>query len=326
MDNMDSNILKYQNDTVSIIIPVYNMEKYVEKTILSILNQSYSSFEVIIIDDGSTDDSYSICKKYADEDQRIKLYSQANSGVSAARNAGIKYANGKYLIFVDSDDELLENSIQSRIATLSNAELIITDFYDYYEDSDSLICEREINNTTLKSKQMIKELIFPRKFGYQGYLWNKLFLTQIIKKNRIFFDETIHYNEDRLFIYMYLKKCKHVQIINEKTYKYVHHINSKMWDAEHEVFDDKILTELDAFEIIKKDNVNPKNDIYYLCCFDIYMAVHKILKKNIVEENIKRELNTISKNNYNSFLFGICSISFLFRKFVILFHRKRYIN
>ena len=312
---------------ISVIVPVYNTEKYIEKCLDSIISQDMKDIEVIVVNDGSTDNSEEIIKKYVEQyPDKVKLYTQVNGGLSSARNYGISKATGKYLCFVDSDDELLENSIQSRIATLSNAELIITDFYDYYEDSDSLICEREINNTTLKSKQMIKELIFPRKFGYQGYLWNKLFLTQIIKKNRIFFDETIHYNEDRLFIYMYLKKCKHVQIINEKTYKYVHHINSKMWDAEHEVFDDKILTELDAFEIIKKDNVNPKNDIYYLCCFDIYMAVHKILKKNIVEENIKRELNTISKNNYNSFLFGICSISFLFRKFVILFHRKRYIN
>ena len=88
----------------SFVIPMYNSEKYITETVCSILNQTYSDFEVIIVNDGSTDNSYSICKEIADNDKRVKLYNNTNNGVAYSRNYGIKNALGDYIIFLDSDD------------------------------------------------------------------------------------------------------------------------------------------------------------------------------------------------------------------------------
>ena len=100
------------NDLISVVVPVYNVEKYLKKSIESIINQTYKNLEIIIIDDGSSDDSYNVCKKYKEIDSRIILIHTENKGVSHARNLGLSKANGKYLIFIDSDDYIEDNMIE----------------------------------------------------------------------------------------------------------------------------------------------------------------------------------------------------------------------
>lgn len=100
---------------VSIIVPVYNNEKYIERCLNSILNQTYTNIQIIVINDGSTDNSYKICKKYAEQDNRIFLISQKNSGVSSARNTGLKEAKGEVLSFIDSDDWVHERFIEDNL-------------------------------------------------------------------------------------------------------------------------------------------------------------------------------------------------------------------
>ena len=92
------------NDTVSIIVPIYNKEKYLEKCLDSILGQTYRDLEIILVDDGSTDNSLAICQRYAEKDPRIKIYHKPNGGVSSARNLGLEKSTGKYISFVDPDD------------------------------------------------------------------------------------------------------------------------------------------------------------------------------------------------------------------------------
>ncbi len=115
----------------SIIIPLFNSEKYIEKTLESISNQNFNDFEVIIINDGSTDNAAAICEKYCLNDQRFKLYNQSNQGVSIARNEGIKLAKGKYLLFIDADDfidgQYLENLQKEQLKHPQS--FVVLDFY-----------------------------------------------------------------------------------------------------------------------------------------------------------------------------------------------------
>ena len=126
-----------ENNLISIIVPIYNSENYIKKCLDSILAQTYSNLEVILIDDGSTDNSYNICKDYQKKDNRIVLLQQKNAGVSRARNHGLEVAKGEYIGFVDSDDyiepemyEILLNSIIE-----SNSKIAICNYY--YENEDS---------------------------------------------------------------------------------------------------------------------------------------------------------------------------------------------
>ena len=123
--------MKEKKDLISVVIPVYNTEKYLKECIDSVINQSYNNLEIILVDDGSTDNSLEICNKYADMDKRIKVIHKNNGGLSDARNVGIENANGKYITFVDSDDfiendmyELLYNDVCE-----NNAEIAGCDYY-----------------------------------------------------------------------------------------------------------------------------------------------------------------------------------------------------
>ena len=102
---------------VSIIVPVYNVEKYLDKCMVSILCQSYKNIEVIIVNDGSTDKSLNICNKWKEKDSRIEMFSQPNKGLSSARNKGLKYAKGEYVLFVDSDDWISINMVDKMVNT-----------------------------------------------------------------------------------------------------------------------------------------------------------------------------------------------------------------
>ncbi|MBQ8784417.1 MAG: glycosyltransferase family 2 protein [Alphaproteobacteria bacterium] len=106
--------------TVTVVIPVYNVEKYLEQCLDSVINQTYKDIEIICINDGSTDNSITILEKYALSDNRIKIISQTNQGISAARNAGIKVATGKYITFLDSDDFLSRDAIEKMVTAIEN--------------------------------------------------------------------------------------------------------------------------------------------------------------------------------------------------------------
>ena len=126
------------NDTVSIIVPIYNKEKYLEKCLDSILGQTYRDLEIILVDDGSTDNSLAICQRYAEKDPRIKIYHKPNGGVSSARNLGLEKSTGKYISFVDPDDFIHSEFIErlEMMLVQSDAEIAYCKMLDVWEGSD----------------------------------------------------------------------------------------------------------------------------------------------------------------------------------------------
>ena len=184
---------------VSVIIPIYNRQKYLARCFDSIINQTVSDLEVILVDDGSADDSGRICDVYAEKDKRFRVIHKENGGVSSARNSGIDMMSGDYCCFVDSDDYVFENFI---FVLLNNLKL---------HNCDISVCglsktdaAMNSNSVTVLNHSEAQLSLFNERDGIKGYIGGKLFKTDIIKKKNIRFDENQALAEDLLFLFDYL--------------------------------------------------------------------------------------------------------------------------
>lgn len=203
-------------ELVSVIIPVYNGEKYLNECIKSICKQTYKNIEVIIIDDGSTDDTHNICDSWAAKDSRIIVIHKNNEGVSAARNDGIKRSTGKYLYFCDSDDLVNKNCIEvlHRAITNSNADMALCTYADISEYNREPI--EKLTSSTVDGDNILLLIMSDKR--YAGYLWNKMFRRDMI--NGIRFDTRLKYCEDLVFCLKYLEKVNYGVMVSESLYYY----------------------------------------------------------------------------------------------------------
>lgn len=174
--------------SISVVVPVYNVEKYLGACIQSILDQTYTDFELILVDDGATDTSGTICDDYAEKDSRIIVIHKKNGGLSDARNAGIQQASGKYMIFVDSDDYIENNTLQDvfMLAEQHQADLVIFGYYaDVFNKNGTIESHKNNgNDSILEDHISIAKAIVPLKRNFVfDTCCNKLYLTDVIKKN-----------------------------------------------------------------------------------------------------------------------------------------------
>ena len=186
---------------ISIIIPVYNSENYLRECLDSITKQTFTDFEVLLINDGSTDKSGIICDEYAAKDSRFKVFHKENGGVSSARNLGLHNAKGEWITFVDSDDLIEEDALKNFI--LTNSDQI--DFFLF--GVKKLIDEKEVTFFYFENDQVFSVLEFINKYPLCQYFaepWSKFFKSSIIKINNITFDESLSWGEDSLFNVQYL--------------------------------------------------------------------------------------------------------------------------
>lgn len=230
---------------VSIIIPVFNSERYLHDLLDSVISQDYSNVEIICINDGSTDSSEKILCEYASNYNHIKVTSIQNKGVSAARNLGISLSSGNYIYFCDSDDILHKSLISVLVRNIDGAELSFVDFIKY----DGVFSETE-DSEKLDKKEFTKIVL-----EGNGYLWNKLFVASIIKENNIRFYENIRNREDLIFIFEYLKFVKTVGKNSSKLYFYRLNENGA---ANIDKFTESKITSCIAqgklIDIVEKDN------------------------------------------------------------------------
>ena len=210
---------------ISVIVPVYNVEKYVKRCIDSILNQTYKNLEVILINDGSTDKSGYICDMYARKDDRIKVIHQMNKGVSKARDSGIKESSGEYILFIDSDDWIECNALE---VLMNNVKYEEIDILIYGYKMEFIQKDNKKTKIVTPEKKFYKTVLdylddfdIYRTNGLFGYCWNKMYKADIIRKNKVFFGEFI-FPEDLYFNFKVLSYCKNIKIINESFYHYMH--------------------------------------------------------------------------------------------------------
>ena len=216
------------NQLISIIIPVFNAEKYLRQCLDSILAQTYTNYEVVIINDGSTDKSGDIIDDYGKYDDKIHPYHRNNGGVSSARNFGISVASGEYICFIDADDIICNNYLDILYTAIQKgADSSIAGFkhIDVPQDKEIIVVpqKEEIKNLN----DSILDFLDFEKPDWQRYLWNRLFKMSIIKKNNIRFREDIYYKEDGVFLVDYLCKSNGlVSYSNQIIYYYSQNQNS----------------------------------------------------------------------------------------------------
>lgn len=208
---------------ISVIVPVFRVEKYIEKCIQSLQKQTFSDFEIILIDDGSDDQSGSLCDLAAQNDSRILVIHQKNAGVSAARNSGIQIAKGNYIVFVDSDDYVSDTYLENLMSAAVTSDYVATGCYVQKPDMRWEKWSNHENKLTLN--QIIQE---PEKIKDvpMGMIYARRYKRSIIQDNAIRFDETIKRGEDVLFNIHYLKVCKEIEIVDVNDYSVCHRNDS----------------------------------------------------------------------------------------------------
>lgn len=292
---------------ISIIIPVYNKEDYLSECIDSIINQSYKNLEIIIIDDGSTDRSVEIIKRYESLDRRIKFFKQENLGVSSARNLGIENSTGEFITFVDSDDWVDLYMYEKMIEKINkfNADLIMCSFIREYKDRkeyeklpferEELLCDKDINN------KLILNMISKLDDGLDsimGSVWRCIFRKDIILKNNILFDTDISISEDLLFCIKYLRICNKVYVYNEALYNYRFTTGSALNRYDSELWEKQLLINKKIINIFNNNmSFQLRERLYSRLLFvsinSIFNIYHKDNKENVLDKykKVKRILN-----------------------------------
>ena len=293
------------NGLISIIVPVYNTDKYLKKCLNSIINQTYKNLEIILIDDGSTDDSGNICDNYAKKDNRIIVKHTKNNGVSTARNIALDIAKGDYITFVDSDDYIDKNMYELMINKMvaSQSDICICAFCKEDNNGNPI---KPIKNDPKEGHYIFDRIDFPNEIHFNsnimGYTWNKVYNNRLIKKNKIRFNRDFKMTEDSLFnmeIFDSNKKFK-CCYINSNFYHYViyQHDNITNYNMSNMSFFKVIKLEID---ILKQNNLDyhflMESFVTNFTKVKFYINKYKIIKNDdyyIIEEKFKNYKNNIS--------------------------------
>lgn len=280
---------------ISIIVPIYNVEEFLPRCIESILNQTFTDFELILVDDGSPDNSGAICDEYSQKDNRIRTIHKVNEGVSKARNYGLKTCCGKYVTFVDSDDFVEKNWLKDIHTVIKECEDVEIVKWGYYMEMDAhtktYVSDKkyELHST----EEMLKT---NDKFNYSGFLWNSMFKKEILCN--LFFDETLNYCEDHIFSYTAFQRCKSMCILDTPYYHYVIHNSNSLSDVRNpytviNAANKELEIRLQILKYEDKDTINA-----YLACIEKSIQICYI---NIKELYKRKEFNLYLNNNITHF-------------------------
>lgn len=203
---------------LSIVIPVYNVEEYLNACVDAVRNQTFNDWELILVDDGSTDNSYCMASDYAKTDSRIKAFSNEHKGVSAARNLGVSLAKSEYVMFVDSDDTIEPYACECLVDAMQGFDFAVSAYKTVYSDGKSVVHNIESFSGSMESFcQTIDSYL--SESVLQGPCW-KVYKRDIILQNRIMFPENMSFGEDAFFVYTYLNCIESINVIAKPTYNY----------------------------------------------------------------------------------------------------------
>ncbi len=295
---------------VSVIIPAYNSEKFLAKCIDSILNQTYSDFELLLINDGSTDTTANICENYLEKDSRVKVYHQQNSGPSTARNTGLKYAQGKWIVFVDSDDYLDNDYLESLFLNECKVDLAIGGYKKNLKNKITSCMPPQ--EDFLKTNEVATFFFELEKQNFFDYTWGKALKKEIIDKHKLSFNPSYVYGEDKIFVFNYLKHIQSLSMVPVDGYNYILNdtgLSSKIYGYnEIKTWHDNLMELYDdihnLFSINKEQSNELKYDsIRYYTLYKLQVLFDnkfKTSKKEIITE-IKAILKEFATNdNFNT--------------------------
>lgn len=284
--------MRLLQEKISVIVPIYNVEDYLHRCVDSIINQTYTNLEIILVDDGSPDNCLKICDEYAKKDSRIKVVHKKNGGLSDARNAGLEIATGEYIGFVDSDDyislyfyEKLMNVIK-----VSGSDIVECGVKKFTENNEI----NDVENSKLDFKifnkfEAMQNLIMNKILSVT--VWNKLYKKDVIDKLRFKVGKT---NEDNFFTYLAFDNANKISKLDDELYYYLQRENSIMGESYKLNRLDEIEAKYERFKFIEKNYKNltllAKKDVMFGCLY-----AYQQLLKNGQERDIKKGKYILNK-------------------------------
>ena len=261
---------------VSVIVPVYNGEKFIEECIKNVLNQTLEEFELIIINDGSTDNTLDICKRNSEIDKKIRIINQENEGVSSARNKGIEQSNGEYICFVDCDDKIEDNYLEELYNTCEENNVKISCCtIESIDNKGNIISSRFMEDGYYKKIDALDEL-----FKFRGLNWGpcgKLFHKSLIKGNLKF--PNLHVYEDLSFVYKAIYSSEGIYFTNKCKYYYIHRHNVGAMDKFIKYPTTDVITiSYEILEFIKKQSLPIWDTSFYGVISQVIMYINDINK------------------------------------------------
>lgn len=268
-----------KNCKISFIVPVYNSSKYIEKCLKSISSQTYSNIEIIVIDDGSTDDSYELCKKIQQKDSRIKIIKQSNKGQSISRNIGIEIASGEWVCFIDSDDWIDNDLCEKSIMYLNdNIEIFFFGYYDVVDSNISVNARykstgkitkydnKSINNIKLSTlDQTLCKNIF------SGVPWGKFYRRKVLLDFNIRFKDDVKIYEDSLFVFEFMTHVNNAISIDYPMYYYRTSENSVCKRYRYNAFEETLNNIKYFNKIINEEKSESLYDAYYIYVINCFL-------------------------------------------------------
>lgn len=311
------------NELVSVIVPVYNVEKYLNKCIDSLINQTYKNIEILLIDDGSTDKSGKICDSLKNKYKNIKVYHKENGGLSDSRNYGIEKAKGKYVMFIDSDDYIDCDFIQKLLYSLINNNSDICSGAKKYEHYSKITIINDGDGFSLSSKETLKKMIL--KQDIDNSVCDKIFKKELF--DNIKFPENRYY-EDIATTYKLMLNSVYISHVNHVYYHYVMRSNSiSKEEFNYKQFDSLLFTMQQKKDIVRiyPDLLLECNANYYLELMSTLRRINKSTnKKNFKVENkkikklFKVDFINIMKNPYIPIYKKIMAIFIYFNFYKLL--------
>ncbi len=301
-DKMPNRKTITENILVSVVVPIYNVEKYLQKCLTSICNQTYKNLEILLINDGTKDNSLKICNETAKKDERIKVISQKNGGLSKARNTGLKEATGEYICFIDSDDFVDSHYIEYMLTNIleNDADICACDFYYINENGDTW------SKNIIKSNQIFTNIeaicdILSEEQTTEVMTWNKLYKRNLFIDNNIIFPVG-KLNEDNFTTYKLYYFSKKITLINDKLYYYLQRNNSIMGQKFNTKRLDILTSIKETKEFFKVNNL--KIDQELIACYELSIILNLIntMMRNNYNGSEKQELIDMIRSNKKSYL------------------------
>ena len=271
------------NPLISVIVPVYNVEQYLPSCLDSILGSTYTNWECLLVDDGSTDRSGIICDRYAASDARFRVFHKENGGVSSARNKALENMNGEWLMFLDSDDEITASAMQNLLTAAMNSgsDMSMGNYVSVQSKRDDIHSNTYPTPRTMSFEDVLTLFFVYPRGRFQGYLTNRIMKASVVRDNHLRFREDIYYKEDGLFLVQYLLYSKKdVPFITDVIYLYKIREGSAMVTASRR-YNRKYLTNLDARIAILNEIERhaPIDSLVKLAKESVLKVVHIIMRK-----------------------------------------------
>lgn len=269
---------------VSVIIPIYNVEKYIDKCLRSVVNQTLKNIEIILVNDGTEDNSMHIAKNYIEIDRRIKVINKTNGGLSSARNAGLEVAKGEYILFIDSDDYIESNMIEEmyNLALINDLDIVMCGFNrieldNMYKIKPPISCNIKYN------KSDIFNIISNSTNNITWFVWRNLYKLSLLNNNSIRFNQSVKIGEDTCFNLEAFLASSSIMCIDKELYNYVNNPNSLTSKKYKANLQQSLINQYsEKVQIYRKYNMSENSFIN----LDLYFITHS--------------LNSIISNIYNS--------------------------